>query len=100
MSQSAVPGVSERRTILSYASYLFVLIGPSGTGKSTILRCIAESIGAESAPKYTTRPSRHTTEDARDFIFCSREEFPTQGILAFESYGQLFGIQLEQIDNS
>lgn len=84
----------------NYQTHLFMLMGPSCVGKSTILRYIKERIGADSAPKYTTRPSRGTEEDAQDFIFCDRENFPGAGILRFESYGEWFGIQLDQIANS
>src|SRR5947209_5203622 len=81
-------------------SYLFVLFGPSGVGKSTILRYFESRLGAESAPKYTTRPSRNTEEDAQDFIYCSSDNFPTEAILVFESYGHMFGIQLDAIAES
>jgi guanylate kinase len=84
----------------SFPSYLFVLIGPSGVGKSTILRYLESRFGVESSPKYTTRPSRNTEEDARDFIHCTHSNFPTNNILVFESYGHLFGIQLNSIAES
>ena len=81
-------------------SRLFVLVGPSGVGKSTILRHFESRFAAESSPKYTTRPSRNTEEDARDFIHCVPPDFPKDGVLAFESYGHLFGIQLNAIAES
>ncbi len=81
-------------------THLFVLMGPSGVGKSTILRYVKDKTGAESAPKYTTRPSLNTEEDAQDFIFCDREDFPDTGILRFESYGEWFGTQLDEITKS
>ena len=59
-----------------------------------------KAFGAESAPKYTTRPSRRTHEDERDFIFCDPDKFPSEGVLRFRSYGHLFGIQLEPINRS
>lgn len=89
-----------QRTQQSQRAHLFILIGPSGVGKSTLLRYLEERADAESAPKYTTRPSRGTPEDARDFIFCEPDEFPQEGVLCFESYGHLFGIQLTKIEES
>ena len=77
-----------------------VLTGPSGSGKSSILRFLEKSMGAQVAPKYTTRPSRGTEEDERDFIFCNEDQFPKDGVMRFPSYGHLFGIELEQIGES
>jgi guanylate kinase len=85
---------------MDYPAHLFVLMGPSGVGKSTILRYMKDTHGVESAPKYTTRPSRNTEEDVQDFIFCTQDDFPTADILRFESYGHWFGIQLGEIGKS
>lgn len=81
-------------------AYLFVLMGPSGVGKSLILHYMERRFEVESAAKYTTRPSRDTEDDARDFIFCGPDEFPASGVLRFDSYGHIFGIQLDEIDSS
>jgi guanylate kinase len=56
--------------------------------------------GAETAPKFTTRPSRGTAEDRADFIFCDKDIFPRDDVLPFVSYGYLFGIQLKPIEQS
>ena len=79
---------------------LFTLVGPSGVGKTTVLRHMEDRLGAQCAPKYTTRPSRNTEADARDFVFCDAARFPATRILRFESYGHWFGIQLQEIDRS
>lgn len=79
---------------------VIVLIGASGSGKSSIKHLIQREYGAEVAPKYTTRASRGTEEDAADFIFCQKGTMPTSGILTFNSYGELFGIQLDEIEES
>lgn len=81
-------------------SSFIVLAGPSGTGKSSILHYMESMLGAQSTPKYTTRQSRGTPEDAHDFMFCTRDTFPTEGVLQFESYGDLFGVPLAPIDKS
>jgi guanylate kinase len=85
---------------MTASSYCFALLGPSGVGKSTILRYLERAIHAEAAPKYTTRPSRGTPDDNRDFIFCSADEIPTTGTLRFDSYGHVFAIQLDRIADS
>jgi guanylate kinase len=79
---------------------VIALIGTSGSGKSSIKQLIQKEYGAEVAPKYTTRASRGTAEDAADFIFCQRDAMPTKRILTFDSYGDLFGIQLDDIEQS
>jgi guanylate kinase len=86
--------------LLTVHPKLVVLTGPSGAGKSTILRYLVSEHGFDSAPKFTTRPSRGTADDVRDFIFCNSDTFPKSDILPFTSYGHLFGIQLGRIDDS
>lgn len=79
---------------------IIVLIGPSGAGKSSVKQYLVEHLGAESAPKFTTRASRGTPEDERDFIFCKGGSVPTSDVLVFESYGAVFAIQLSAIERS
>lgn len=79
--------------------HLFILYGPSGTGKSTLLRYLETNFNVETAPKYTNRPNRFTADDSRDFIFLEPSDFPTN-LLLFKSYDYFFGIQLNQIENS
>lgn len=56
---------------------LFVLSGPSGTGKTTLCRMLTQA-----CPKafwfsvsHTTRPRRHLEEDGKDYHFASEEAF-------------------------
>lgn len=78
---------------------LFILYGPSGTGKSTLLRYLETNFNVETAPKYTNRPNRFTVDDSRDFIFLEPSGFPKE-LLLFKSYDYFFGIQLNEIENS
>lgn len=80
---------------------LVLLLGPSGVGKTSILSELIKSTHCETAKKFTTRPSRDTAEDIRDFIFCkTRQGFPSQDILTFESYNHYFGIQLNEVQST
>ncbi len=55
---------------------LFVISGPSGVGKSTILRGLLETVsGLRFAVSHTTRPRRAGEVDGRDYHFVSDEEF-------------------------
>jgi guanylate kinase len=79
---------------------LVILIGPSGVGKSSVKRYLKQRLNADSAPKYTTRARRRADEDKADFIFVQKNQFPTSGVLSFQSYGEWFGIQLDAIETS
>ncbi len=55
---------------------LFVVSGPSGTGKTTILRKILErQDNLEFSVSYTTRQKRQCEEEGKDYFFVSRGHF-------------------------
>ena len=55
---------------------LFVVSGPSGVGKSTILRQLVDRVpGLSFAISHTTRPRRGGEVDGRDYHFVTAEEF-------------------------
>jgi guanylate kinase len=55
---------------------LFVVSGPSGVGKSTILRELVRRVpGLSFAVSHTTRPRRGGEVNGRDYHFVSDEEF-------------------------
>lgn len=85
----------------SHSSNLYLLLGTSGVGKTTVLEYLQENHLFETAKKYTTRASRNTESDRNSFIFCnSLSDFQNDNLLIFESYGNYFGIQLESISSS
>lgn len=58
------------------ASRLFVVSGPSGVGKSTVLRRVVREVsGLSFAVSHTTRPRREGEEDGRDYHFVGDAEF-------------------------
>lgn len=58
------------------ASRLFVVSGPSGVGKSTVLRQVVRAVSDLSfAVSHTTRPQREGEEDGRDYHFVSDDRF-------------------------
>ena len=57
--------------------YIYLLIGPSGSGKDTIAKTISKQTGKTSIASYTTRPPRYAGEDTHTFVperNCPREE--------------------------
>lgn len=54
---------------------LFVISGPSGTGKGTICKELLKEIGNEFSVSMTTRSPREGEVDGKDYYFVTREEF-------------------------
>lgn len=56
---------------------LFVLSGPSGTGKTTLCRMLTQACPKEFwfSVSHTTRPRRHMEEDGKDYHFASEGAF-------------------------
>ena len=54
---------------------LFVISGPSGTGKGTICAELLKDIGNEFSVSMTTRSPREGEVHGREYFFVSREEF-------------------------
>jgi guanylate kinase len=60
----------------SPAAPVFVVTGPSGAGKGTLIRGLLEEVPAlEVAVSATTRPRRPGEEDGREYWFLTDEEF-------------------------
>ncbi|MDQ3729513.1 MAG: guanylate kinase [Actinomycetota bacterium] len=58
------------------AARVFVITGPSGVGKGTLIRDLRERLGdLELSVSATTRDPRESEEDAVDYHFLSPEEF-------------------------
>lgn len=55
---------------------LFILVGPSGVGKNTLLSGVIEKIpNLKLFPSYTTRPIRTGEKEGREHFFVTNEQF-------------------------
>jgi len=55
--------------------YLFIIVGPSGVGKSTVVKALLEEINLlKKVVSYTTRPKRGGERDGVDYYFVSGSE--------------------------
>lgn len=58
------------------AKRLFLILGPSGVGKTTLVRCVREHLPWLGHPvSYTTRAPRPGEHEGEDYHFVSEEEF-------------------------
>lgn len=79
---------------------LFLFVGKSASGKTTIANMLAEQHGLKQIESYTTRPPRFNGEIGH--IFVGEEEFKKLGELAAYTYynGSHYGTTFEQLNES
>ncbi len=60
----------------AYSGSLFVVIAPSGAGKTSLVRALLDQHGAlQLSVSYTTRAPREGEADGKDYNFVTREDF-------------------------
>lgn len=60
----------------AYSGSLFVVIAPSGAGKTSLVRALLDQHGAlQLSVSYTTRAPREGEVDGKDYNFVTRDEF-------------------------
>jgi len=79
------------------ATKLFVVTGPSGAGKGTLIKALIERRDdLEVAISATTRPQRPGEEDGRDYYFLTEEEFVAK-VEAAEFLADLLEVRVGQV---
>lgn len=65
-----------RFNVISMKGKLIIFSAPSGAGKTTIVRhLLTQNLGLEFSISATSRGSRHTEIDGKDYYFLSADEF-------------------------
>ena len=84
---------------MSKLKCLYLLVGPSACGKTSIAKEFAAVYGAKIVRPYTTRSPRFKDEDNYEFI--SKEEFlKKEGLVAVTNYaGNYYGASVEQLSD-
>lgn len=77
---------------------LIVIMGESGTGKSTVCNCLVEHYGLASAPTYTTRAKRSDGETGHTFISESDYYSLSSKVAVSEFAGNLYCLTQDQAD--
>lgn len=77
---------------------IIAIIGPSGAGKDTAARMLAEMTGYHILVSYTTRPIRDGEEFGREHYFVSDCTVPIDKMLAYTVYGEYeYWVTLKQV---
>ena len=79
---------------------IFLIVGCSGSGKTTITERLEQKYGLKSIQSYTTRPKRY--EDESGHIFVSDEEYDklTDMVAYTEFAGNRYCATAEQVENN
>jgi guanylate kinase len=84
---------------------LFVVAGPSGAGKTTVIRRALDSVPMHLSVSATTRKPRPGETDGIDYLFVSEEEFKrlvaADAFLEWEEvYGNRYGTLKSHVNNA
>lgn len=77
---------------------IFILIGPSASGKTTLIKKSKDVLNYGVIISTTTRKPRIGEKDGIDYYFVTRDEFQKLNMIESDEYsGNLYGISLESI---
>ena len=92
--------------VSAYPGILFMLVGPAGAGKNTVMSCVlATQANVRQFPTVTTRSQRTGELEGREHYFVSRERFETmlrEGALLEHAvvHGEYYGMPREPLETA
>ena len=73
---------------------IYIITGPSGVGKNTIIEAMSTDLDFYFSVSHTTRPQREGEEDGKDYHFVTEERFKTlvdeNLMIEYEQYGGFY----------
>ena len=87
-------------------SIVFIVSAPSGSGKSTLVKGLLGAVpNLRFSISYTTRPSRGTERDGRNYYFVTRNEFEDrlargEFLEHAEVFGNYYGTHVSELERA
>jgi len=83
---------------------IYIITGPSGVGKNTIINELSNHLDFYFSVSHTTRPRRENEIDGKDYYFITEDEFKnlikSDQMIEYEQYGDFYyGTSKEELSN-
>ena len=83
---------------------IYIITGPSGVGKNTIINELSNHLDFYFSVSHTTRPRRENEVNGKDYYFITEEEFENliknDQMIEYEQYGDFYyGTSREELSN-
>ena len=84
---------------------IYIITGPSGVGKNTIINELSNHLDFYFSVSHTTRPRRENEVNGKDYYFITEEEFENliknDQMIEYEQYGDFYyGTSKEELSNN
>ena len=84
---------------------IYIITGPSGVGKNTIINELSNHLDFYFSISHTTRPRRENEVNGKDYYFITEEEFEnlikSDQMIEYEQYGDFYyGTSKDELSNN